>query len=106
MAVGEGKERFIIGDTIPNVYLPEKDIPNAMATATAILTTEHAPEHAIPLKKKHHPQAYFQEEREGWHGYVEWERYPEKKATAANILSQYAFADVGFSYLLHLLGPK
>ena len=68
MAVGEGRERFIIGDTLPDVHLPQKEFTDAMATATAVLTTEHALEHAIPLKKKHHPQACFQDEREGWHG--------------------------------------
>ncbi|KAL8829865.1 MAG: hypothetical protein Q9170_005988 [Blastenia crenularia] len=48
---------------------------------------------AIPLREPNHPEAYFEEEAEGWHGYVEWEKYPEKKAQAAAILSQYAFTD-------------
>jgi hypothetical protein len=29
----------------------------------------------------------FAEERPGWAGYIEWERYPDKKAMAAKILS-------------------
>ena len=33
----------------------------------------------------------FPEERPGWGGYVEWEKYPEKAAKAAEILSQYKF---------------
>ncbi|KAH9876454.1 hypothetical protein J1614_003585 [Plenodomus biglobosus] len=33
----------------------------------------------------------FPEEREGWKGYIEWERYPEKKKQAAEILAQYDF---------------
>lgn len=33
----------------------------------------------------------FKEERPGWKGYVEWERYPEKKQKAAEILAQYDF---------------
>ncbi|KAF2758914.1 molybdopterin binding oxidoreductase [Pseudovirgaria hyperparasitica] len=33
----------------------------------------------------------FAEEREGWKGYIEWERYPEKKRKAAEILSRYNF---------------
>lgn len=48
----------------------------------------------IPLREPNHPEAHFQEEAEGWHGYIEWEKYPEKKAQAAKILSQYAFEDV------------
>jgi hypothetical protein len=34
---------------------------------------------------------FFAEEREGWKGYIEWERYPEKKEQAAKILAQYDF---------------
>lgn len=48
----------------------------------------------IPLSKTNYPNAYFKEELDGWHGYIEWEKYPEKKAQAANILSKYSFADV------------
>jgi sulfite oxidase len=33
----------------------------------------------------------FPEEREGWKGYVEWEKYPEKKKKAAEILAKYDF---------------
>lgn len=57
--------------------------------------SRHAPKLDVPLRERNHPEAYFTEEREGWHGYIEWERYPEKKAAAAEILSQYAFDDVG-----------
>lgn len=42
----------------------------------------------FPLQK---PAPYFAEERKGWKGYVEWEKYPEKKAEAAKVLSQYSF---------------
>jgi hypothetical protein len=34
---------------------------------------------------------FFAEERKGWKGYVEWERYPEKKKQAEKILAQYDF---------------
>jgi sulfite oxidase len=34
---------------------------------------------------------YFAEERSGWKGYVEWEKYPEKKAEAEKVLAQYKF---------------
>lgn len=39
---------------------------------------------------------YFAEERKGWHGYVEWEDYPEKRAEAARILATHDFAHVSF----------
>ena len=48
----------------------------------------------IPLREPNHPDAYFPEEADGWHGYVEWEKYPEKKAQAAKIFAQYSFAEV------------
>ena len=49
----------------------------------------------IPLRESCHPEASFPEEQEGWHGYIEWEKYPEKQAQAAEILSRYTFAGVG-----------
>jgi sulfite oxidase len=42
----------------------------------------------FPFKK---PEPLFAEEKKGWKGYVEWEKYPEKKAEAAKVLSQYDF---------------
>jgi sulfite oxidase len=37
------------------------------------------------------PFVAFAEEKPGWHGYIEWEDYPEKKAKAAAILAQHTF---------------
>ena len=34
---------------------------------------------------------YFAEEKKGYKGYIEWEKYPEKKKQAAQILSQHKF---------------
>ncbi|KAF2084796.1 sulfite oxidase [Saccharata proteae CBS 121410] len=34
---------------------------------------------------------YFAEERPGWKGYIEWEKYPEKKKQAEEILQKYDF---------------
>ena len=48
----------------------------------------------IPLRQSNHPEAYFPEEVKGWHGYVEWEMYPEKQKKAIEILKQYKFAEV------------
>lgn len=33
----------------------------------------------------------FSEERAGWKGYVEWEKYPEKKAEGEKLLAKYKF---------------
>lgn len=38
----------------------------------------------------------FEEEREGWAGYWEWEKYPEKKKQVAEILAKYQFPPVCF----------
>lgn len=32
---------------------------------------------------------HFEEEKHGWKGYIEWERYPEKKKQADQVLSQF-----------------
>lgn len=45
-----------------------------------------------PLKSGAAEEAVtFAEELPGWHGFVEWEKYPEKKACAARHLARYAF---------------
>ena len=44
----------------------------------------------------------FEEEREGWKGYIEWERYPEKKKKAAEVLAKYDFPVVGTHQLFGL----
>ncbi|PSN74524.1 molybdopterin binding oxidoreductase [Corynespora cassiicola Philippines] len=46
--------------------------------------------YAKPFRQKGHVP-YFAEEREGWKGYIEWEKYPEKKRAAHEVLSQYDF---------------
>lgn len=45
---------------------------------------------AKPFQLLSEPPA-FEEELEGWKGYIEWERYPEKKKRAAEILANYDF---------------
>ncbi|EHK96728.1 putative Sulfite oxidase, mitochondrial [Glarea lozoyensis 74030] len=37
------------------------------------------------------PNVAFAEEKEGWKGYIEWEKYPEKRAQAASILANFKF---------------
>ena len=49
--------------------------------------------HAIPFMQKGEVP-YFKEELEGWKGYIEWEKYPQKREKAENILKQYDFPDV------------
>ncbi|EIM86497.1 molybdopterin binding oxidoreductase [Stereum hirsutum FP-91666 SS1] len=36
----------------------------------------------------------YAEERQGWTGYVEWEKYPERKAKAAEILRRHKFSPI------------
>ncbi|KAF2145172.1 uncharacterized protein K452DRAFT_356473 [Aplosporella prunicola CBS 121167] len=45
---------------------------------------------AVPFRPKGEVP-FFPEEREGWKGYIEWEKYPEKKKKAEEILSNYDF---------------
>ena len=47
----------------------------------------------IPIPPLHDDKEgpFFEEELEGWKGYIEWEKYPEKKAEVARILSRYRF---------------
>jgi hypothetical protein len=95
MPVGVDTNRLIVGDTIHDGHASDGDSANCVPVMPPKSVPRHAPKLDIPLPERNHPEAYFAEEREGWHGYVEWERYPEKKAAAANILSQYALSDVG-----------
>lgn len=57
---------------------------------------EHQPE--LPKRSElllpQPDNVYFAEERKGWHGYVEWEKYPDKARRAAEILSKHKFAGV------------
>lgn len=59
---------------------------------TTLDTAEDQSRFDIPLRESNHPEAHFPEEHKGWHGYIDWEKYPEKKAEAAKILAQYIFA--------------
>lgn len=49
--------------------------------------------HAIPFKAKG-KTPHFKEERDGWKGYIEWEKYPEKKKQVEELMRQYDFPDV------------
>lgn len=50
----------------------------------------------LPLKhgQTEEQNVYFAEELKGWTGYIEWEKYPAKKARVAQILAKYQFVDV------------
>ena len=55
----------------------------------------------VPLRDcKCHPEPVFALEDEKWTDYIEWEKYPEKKKQAAEILAQYSFAQVSPSQLV------
>ena len=48
-----------------------------------------------PNPPKQQPEhVYFPEEQSGWHGYIEWEKYPDKAKRAAEILAKHQFAGV------------
>ncbi|KAK0613242.1 Oxidoreductase, molybdopterin-binding domain-containing protein [Immersiella caudata] len=47
---------------------------------------------ALPFRAKGE-LPHFAEEKEGWKGYIEWEKYPEKKKQVQEIMSQYDFPD-------------
>ena len=49
---------------------------------------------SIKEGQKEEKNVFFKEERKGWSGYIEWERYPEKKKEAERILAKYEFPDV------------
>lgn len=67
----------MLEDTMDDLHERQPDLPNR-------------PE--LPIRKSHH--VYFAEEQKGWHGYVEWEKYPEKAKRAAEILAKHNFASV------------
>lgn len=46
--------------------------------------------HALPFRQKGEAPV-FAEERKGWRGYIEWEKYPEKKKQAEQVLANYDF---------------
>ena len=55
------------------------------------------PKHQPELSKSLNQQSddvYFPEEEIGWHGYIEWEKYPDKAKRAAEILAKHQFAGV------------
>ena len=64
-------------DTIDSLHEHQPDLPKR-------------PE--LPMRNSDH--VYFAEEQKGWHGYVEWEKYPDKAKRAAEILSKHNFAGV------------
>ncbi|KAK3308490.1 Oxidoreductase, molybdopterin-binding domain-containing protein [Chaetomium strumarium] len=47
---------------------------------------------ALPFRAKAEIP-HFAEERDGWKGYVEWEKYPEKKKQVQELMKKYDFPD-------------
>ena len=41
----------------------------------------------------------LEEEVPGWHGYVEWEKYPERKRVVKEYMKKFDFPGVGFDSL-------
>ena len=59
---------------------------------------------ALPFQTKGE-EPHFPEEIDGWKGYIEWEKYPEKQQQAEAILEKYDFPDVSSGYLSRLAPP-
>jgi hypothetical protein len=58
-----------------------------------LFTMLDATRDGVTLELKGQPPV-FEEERDGWKGYIEWEAYAQKKAKAKEILAQYNFEKV------------
>jgi len=58
--------------------------------------------HAIPFRPLGEIPL-FKEEKEGWKGYIEWEKYPEKKKEVEEIMQKYDFPDVRSALFFILL---
>jgi sulfite oxidase len=55
---------------------------------------------ALPFQPKGEVP-HFPEEKEGWNGYIEWEKYPEKKKQVHEIMTNYDFPNVTLPPLTH-----
>jgi len=65
----------------------------SVVASTRKSTMAPAEPNALPFRPKGDIPA-FAEEKDGWRGYIEWEKYPDKKKQAHDILSKYDFPDV------------
>uniref|UniRef100_A0A8H7XT72 Sulfite oxidase n=1 Tax=Psilocybe cubensis TaxID=181762 RepID=A0A8H7XT72_PSICU len=68
----------------------EWKLEQGMAGAQLRLLDDTKPE-ANPETEESQKESPFKDERPGWQGYIEWEKYPEKKELAAGILAKYVF---------------
>lgn len=60
------------------------------------------PSLVLRTKERPDPEALgLKEEIPGWHGYVEWEKYPERKKDVQKYMKKFDFPKVG---LYHVLG--
>ena len=53
--------------------------------------------------KQQSDYVHFPEEEIGWHGYIEWEKYPDKAKRAAEILAKHKFAGVSTSTVVIII---
>jgi len=60
--------------------------------------------HAIPFRPLGETPL-FKEEKEGWKGYIEWEKYPEKKKQVEEVMRKYDFPDVRDALFFTLFNP-
>ncbi|PPQ78756.1 LOW QUALITY PROTEIN: hypothetical protein CVT25_010759 [Psilocybe cyanescens] len=68
----------------------EWKLEQGMAGAELRLLDDTKPED-IPGTEESNQESPFKDERKGWLGYIEWEKYPEKKELAAAILAKHVF---------------
>lgn len=79
-------------ETNRNTQSPGVKNPNPLPPFSAILH----PDLVIRNKEETpNPEVLgLEEERPGWHGYVEWEKYPERKQKAKEFMQEFEFPGV------------
>ena len=80
----------VVSSTFLSLFLSNSSLTPTSPTHSnmATATTPSGSQADFPFKT---PPPYFAEEKEGWRGYVEWEKYPNKKREASNALAQHKF---------------
>lgn len=79
--------------------LPELNIDDTSGSDESVGEPEPEilhPSLTLRTKEKPNPEALsLREELPGWHGYVEWEKYPERKKEVKEYMKKFDFPGVG-----------
>lgn len=91
-----------------NVYHKEENKPTVAPNSTAQSAPHPNVLHpSLKLKKNEkvpNPEELdIKEELPGWHGYIEWEKYPERKKKVKNYMKKFKFPPVSRSIVLTFL---